>query len=132
ASLLAACLCLAAFTLRRPVHRPLLGSSWWAVCRLGLRHAADRPGRSVLAIAVIAAATFIVISVDAFRRGGPPASDRHSGVGGYSLSVDLLLPLAHDPNGPEGREALGLTRSEEHTSELQSHLNLVCRLLLEK
>src|SRR5260370_12169817 len=33
---------------------------------------------------------------------------------------------------------LGLTcatlakRSEEHTSELQSHLNLVCRLLLEK
>src|SRR4051812_49961780 len=26
----------------------------------------------------------------------------------------------------------GLTRSEEHTSELQSHVNLVCRLLLEK
>src|SRR5260370_27955255 len=26
----------------------------------------------------------------------------------------------------------GLLRSEEHTSELQSHLNLVCRLLLEK
>src|SRR5260370_5217741 len=28
---------------------------------------------------------------------------------------------------PEQRE-----RSEEHTSELQSHLNIVCRLLLEK
>src|SRR5260370_23276935 len=28
-------------------------------------------------------------------------------------------------------EGLG-ARSEEHTSELQSHLNLVCRLLLEK
>src|SRR5260370_21588801 len=27
---------------------------------------------------------------------------------------------------------LALNRSEEHTSELQSHLNLVCRLLLEK
>src|SRR5882762_11071811 len=27
---------------------------------------------------------------------------------------------------------VGATRSEEHTSELQSHLNLVCRLLLEK
>src|SRR5260370_6704392 len=25
-----------------------------------------------------------------------------------------------------------MARSEEHTSELQSHLNLVCRLLLEK
>src|SRR5260370_6790116 len=37
-----------------------------------------------------------------------------------------------------GREAVLLQvvgqglRSEEHTSELQSHLNLVCRLLLEK
>src|SRR5690242_21106229 len=29
---------------------------------------------------------------------------------------------------PEGR----FCRSEEHTSELQSHVNLVCRLLLEK
>src|SRR5260370_13840390 len=28
--------------------------------------------------------------------------------------------------------ALAVLRSEEHTSELQSHLNLVCRLLLEK
>src|SRR4030065_1838985 len=27
---------------------------------------------------------------------------------------------------------VALLRSEEHTSELQSHLNLVCRLLLEK
>src|SRR5580698_1264928 len=27
---------------------------------------------------------------------------------------------------------IGCTRSEEHTSELQSHVNLVCRLLLEK
>src|SRR5260370_31555981 len=27
---------------------------------------------------------------------------------------------------------LASNRSEEHTSELQSHLNLVCRLLLEK
>src|SRR5260370_20117659 len=29
-------------------------------------------------------------------------------------------------------EIKGELRSEEHTSELQSHLNLVCRLLLEK
>src|SRR5260370_35396267 len=30
------------------------------------------------------------------------------------------------------RPARTTRRSEEHTSELQSHLNLVCRLLLEK
>src|SRR5690242_20950809 len=37
--------------------------------------------------------------------------------------LDLHLPDA------DGLTAL---RSEEHTSELQSHVNLVCRLLLEK
>src|SRR5260370_11081807 len=34
--------------------------------------------------------------------------------------------------GVIGDTAGGVIRSEEHTSELQSHLNLVCRLLLEK
>src|SRR5438477_6992972 len=31
-----------------------------------------------------------------------------------------------------GGKPQGKQRSEEHTSELQSHVNLVCRLLLEK
>src|SRR2546427_6702793 len=34
--------------------------------------------------------------------------------------------------GMQAREAQAETRSEEHTSELQSQSNLVCRLLLEK
>src|SRR5438034_2997411 len=34
--------------------------------------------------------------------------------------------------GRSGRTAAGMPRSEEHTSELQSHSDLVCRLLLEK
>src|SRR4030065_56818 len=33
---------------------------------------------------------------------------------------------------PAMAAAAAHSRSEEHTSELQSHLNLVCRLLLEK
>src|SRR2546422_2902204 len=33
---------------------------------------------------------------------------------------------------PEPRPPRGVARSEEHTSELQSRLHLVCRLLLEK
>src|SRR5256885_12205913 len=37
--------------------------------------------------------------------------------------------LGIDTNRPHGRRDL---RSEEHTSELQSPCNLVCRLLLEK
>src|SRR5438034_6940840 len=34
--------------------------------------------------------------------------------------------------GKSGLEEPGARRSEEHTSELQSHSDLVCRLLLEK
>src|SRR6266571_1047988 len=33
---------------------------------------------------------------------------------------------------PDGPASTAPARSEEHTSELQSHVNLVCRLLLEK
>src|SRR5260370_7819270 len=42
-----------------------------------------------------------------------------------SAFVNPPGPTTTEPFAPEGR-------SEEHTSELQSHLNLVCRLLLEK
>src|SRR5260370_23130083 len=40
-------------------------------------------------------------------------------------------PKDVDRNVEKWRASLA-TRSEEHTSELQSHLNIVCRLLLEK
>src|SRR5260370_39491570 len=47
------------------------------------------------------------------------------------VSPDDALALA-DGDQLVGGEGQGIIRSEEHTSELQSHLNLVCRLLLEK
>src|SRR4051812_49949088 len=40
------------------------------------------------------------------------------------------LPLS--PGGQTKMTVRITVRSEEHTSELQSHVNLVCRLLLEK
>src|SRR5690242_12656172 len=52
-------------------------------------------------------------------------------------AADLVL-IPVQPSGADfwaSRETVGLVkeaRSEEHTSELQSHVNLVCRLLLEK
>src|SRR2546426_9332799 len=39
---------------------------------------------------------------------------------------------ALDPGAVTVQESMGRRRSEEHTSELQSPCNLVCRLLLEK
>src|ERR1041385_421344 len=48
--------------------------------------------------------------------------------GGVLFGCALTLPASHAPC----RSTFGLGRSEEHTSELQSRLHLVCRLLLDK
>src|SRR5260370_18962949 len=61
-----------------------------------------------------------------FRSPLPQSRLRSSrGANGNTVSpaFSLLAGLTVFPFAP---------RSEEHTSELQSHLNLVCRLLLEK
>src|SRR2546422_6527061 len=58
----------------------------------------------------------------------------------YTLSLHDALPISNSAPSPQRsssivRQARALpetTRSEEHTSELQSRLHLVCRLLLEK
>src|SRR5438477_7856479 len=51
-------------------------------------------------------------------RAGEAAGEDHEGAGLAAGVDDAVL--------------VGALRSEEHTSELQSHVNLVCRLLLEK
>src|SRR5688572_32012528 len=50
---------------------------------------------------------------------------------GINIALAVSLNII---NGHAGQFSLGhaRTRSEEHTSELQSQSNLVCRLLLEK
>jgi len=108
-ALLLASLCAAAWLLRRRARNGIEGHGWLSVSRLGMRTATYRPGRSVLSIAVIASATFILISVEAFRRGDRLADvGPKSGVGGYDLMVETLLPIVRDPNTREGREALNL------------------------
>src|SRR5687768_7353578 len=64
------------------------------------------------------------------RRRMTCASSQRSSAGHGLSQLDLGLEhLAHLGDERLGRERL---RSEEHTSELQSRLHLVCRLLLEK
>src|SRR6266567_9394027 len=54
----------------------------------------------------------------------------------YTLSLHDALPISTWPAGCAARRRWSgpqvCSRSEEHTSELQSQSNLVCRLLLEK
>ncbi len=115
--LLAALLCYQSAWLRAHRGKTINGTGWWPVAQLGFRNATNRPGRSVLCIALIASAAFIIVSVDAFRRAsGAETLDRKSGNGGYPLLADSLLPLVHNPNSPEGREALNLASGNSASS----------------
>src|SRR2546430_7445954 len=67
--------------------------------------------------------------------------DRRELVGGAAVPTEQTLPHARDVEARIGSRVGGrdharpvevVRRSEEHTSELQSQSNLVCRLLLEK
>src|SRR5205814_3953201 len=63
---------------------------------------------------------------------------QHGADGGIDEAPQLNLARPHDDGGvkaavdPQRWGARAGTRSEEHTSELQSLRHLVCRLLLEK
>src|SRR2546430_4663101 len=63
--------------------------------------------------------TTLFRSPDAFRQGAQHGEQALGAI----RPVDFFRVIAHAPAFP---------RSEEHTSELQSQSNLVCRLLLEK
>ena len=91
----------------------LLTPGTWSVVQIGFRNAAYRPGRSVLCIALIAAAAFIIVAVDAFRREGTEVGlDPESGTGGYTLLADSLLPIVYDLNTEAGRDELNLMNVE--------------------
>src|SRR5690606_41292785 len=61
------------------------------------------------------------------------ASGRFGVTADYLSSADdIQIKVAQGAKPGEGGQLPGPKRSEEHTSELQSRENLVCRLLLEK
>jgi ABC-type antimicrobial peptide transport system permease subunit len=81
--------------------------------QLGFRNTTYRPARTVLCVALIASAAFIIVAVDAFRRSGMPPLDKKSGSGGFPFVAESLLPIVHDVNTPDGREALNLNTTND-------------------
>src|SRR5688572_32792444 len=73
----------------------------------------------------------------ASRRGpdrGGPTGGGSLRCGGFRHGIQEVGVAGSSPGSPRGGKghAPSQARSEEHTSELQSQSNLVCRLLLEK
>jgi ABC-type antimicrobial peptide transport system permease subunit len=107
--LLAALLFYQSSWLRRRQTSSLRGTGWWPVARLGFRNTTYRPARSILCIALIASAAFIIVAVDSFRhRSTPQVAERKSSTGGYPLLAESLLPLVNDPNSKDGQDTLNL------------------------
>src|SRR3989454_2054858 len=61
-----------------------------------------------------------------------PAATSQPKAKSYPIIAIFLYPRLSYTHLPKGWDGCELARSEEHTSELQSPCNLVCRLLLEK
>ena len=66
------------------------------------------------------------------KKKGPPATEPAK-QGSRNISKPLMTPLIVIKRSGRAADMIAeMCRSEEHTSELQSHSDLVCRLLLEK
>src|SRR5207249_7002095 len=92
---------------------------WWHCRCTGVR---------LMYTSVISIAVAFVLALVAPAHAGAP-TDALKG------HVDQVVKILSDPSlrdRPEVRRAKVRKRSEEHTSELQSRFDLVCRLLLEK
>ena len=116
-----------------PTGHPLAGHGWWPVSRLGLRNATYRPGRSMSVCGghrgghVHSRSPSMRSAATARRR----PTIRDSGVGGYQLLVESLLPVVHDPNSREGREALNLVEPRRigHDRTVPAAAGRRCELL---
>src|SRR5256886_6917166 len=64
--------------------------------------------------------------------GGCPTNGITGGANNMTIKLVRLVALALSMAAACATRRTSLMRSEEHTSELQSQSNLVCRLLLEK
>jgi ABC-type lipoprotein release transport system permease subunit len=87
----------------------LSGAGPLAIARLAARNGARNPGRSTLSIGLIAAASFLIVALSAFRL-DPAAlgTGRASGSGGFSLVAQSDQPIYQNLDRAEGRAELGM------------------------
>jgi hypothetical protein len=77
-----------------------------AVRWMALRNAARSPRRSVLTVALLASAVFLIISLGAFDLRPDASREKTSGVGGFPLYAESTTPILIDLNSPTGHERI--------------------------
>lgn len=109
ALLLVAALAFGDSVLWRPARLPIRPQAWRGIARLGARHVTRDPARGLTTMALIGAATFLVVSMDAFRLDPDDAgTDRGGAAGGFAWIAEAAVNLPHDLGTPSGRAALDL------------------------
>ncbi|HEY2839526.1 MAG TPA: FtsX-like permease family protein, partial [Pirellulales bacterium] len=84
-----------------------------AIARLALRNAGRHPGRSTLTIGLIAAASFLIVAISAFRIDpNADATARDNGTGGFAIVAESAQPIYQDLNSDDGQFDLGLTPTD--------------------
>jgi ABC-type antimicrobial peptide transport system permease subunit len=110
ALVLAAALTFLLNRLRRRSNVSLTGAGNMPIARLAARNGARNPGRSVLSIGLIAAASFLIVALSAFRLDPTTLSNgRDSGSGGFALVAQSDAPIYQNLNDAAAREELGMS-----------------------
>src|SRR2546426_204568 len=128
---------------------PLVGAALVAPTRESVLYVSNEVSNSITAISPRSVGAIATIAVGRRPRGMALSPDHRTAyvalgednaLGVIDVAAAKMtgtLPAGRDPElvvlSPDGKTAyVSNERSEEHTSELQSPCNLVCRLLLEK
>ncbi len=105
--LLTAAIAWTSVLLRRSHRKPLRLHEGGALYRMAGRNSSRNAGRSLVSIALVCCATFILVSVGSNRKS---VLDFEEGTGGYPLIAQSDIPTVQDLNLPESRAQLGWTQ----------------------
>ncbi len=76
----------------------------WSLLRLATQNAARKPGRSVLTLGLVAAATFLIVALSAFR-----IADTDEGTGNFELLAETELPVIQSLQDVAGQVDIGFS-----------------------
>ncbi len=86
---------------REALHRSAVAGSdvrAFTLAALAARNAARQPGRSMLTVGMLACATFLIVSLGAFRLRPADTNEKVSGSGGFTYFAESAIPILEDAN----------------------------------